>query len=90
MPFLIILVAWIIIVAAIVVASASRNVRFRQPPRSDDGHLVSPQQDLTCDTQYGHRHGTSETKRYIVHEDPPQGYVVLNGVERKISDCKYL
>ena len=36
----------------------------------------------------GHDH--HNIPRYIVHTDAETGYVVLNGVKRKISDCKYL
>ena len=90
MPFLIILAAWIFIVAVVTIVTASSK-RVRRPPMSDDGHTMPPAQDLTCETQYGHNHsGPSQNKRYIVHEDPPTGYVILNGVKRKISDCKNL
>ncbi len=90
MPFLIILAAWVFIVAVFTIVTASRKT-VRIPPKSDDGHSVPPSQDLTCETQYGHDHsGPKQTKRYIVHEDPPQGYVILNGIKRKISDCKNL
>lgn len=90
MPFLIILVTWIIIAAVIAAVSSARRGTLRVPPQSSDGHFVPRQQDLTCETQYGHQHGNEPNKRYIVHEDPPEGYVILNGVKRKISDCKYL
>lgn len=91
MPFLIILAAWIFIVAVFTIATASRKKSPRIPPMSDDGHTVPPSQDLTCETQYGHDHSdTRQNKRYIVHEDPQQGYVILNGIKRKISDCKNL
>jgi len=59
---------------------------------SNDGHIVPKNQDLTCEQQYGHNHSStvSEERRYIVHEDPEKGYVILNGVKRRIEDCKYL
>ena len=25
--------------------------------------------------------------RYIVHDEPEEGYVILNGVKRKLTDC---
>lgn len=62
-----------------------------------DGHVIPPQNDITCEGKEGHVHKplpASEQKeygpRYIVHDDPEEGYVVLNGVMRKISDCKDL
>ena len=55
---------------------------------SSDGHAVPKDQDLTCG-RYGHDHGDLQ-ERYIVHEDPPEGYVVLNGIKRRIEDCRNL
>lgn len=47
--------------------------------------------DIRCEQLYGHDHDDeSQTQRYIVHEEPEQGYVILNGVKRKISDCRDL
>ena len=44
---------------------------------SSDGHVIDPKNDPTC-AKYGHVH--EEVKhRYIVHEEPVQGYVNLNG-----------
>ncbi len=67
--------------------------RQRKPfiTRSDDGHKVPPAQDLTCEGQFRHRHDFDEvTPRYIVHEKPEQGYVILDGVKRRIKDIKDL
>lgn len=60
--------------------------------RSSDGHFVPKSQDLTCN-RYGHHHENEAMEygqRYVVHEDPEMGYVILNGVKRKLEDCKYL
>ena len=48
---------------------------------SSDGHKVSNEFDRTCETQFGHNHRTeySMDSRYVVHEEPTQGYIVLNG-----------
>ena len=56
---------------------------------SSDGHAVSRKNDLTCETKYGHDHGDAQP-RYIVHEDPDEGYVILNGIKRRLEDCKNL
>lgn len=56
---------------------------------SDDGHVVPESQDLTCETRHGHHHA-STGPRYIVHEEPERGYVVLNGVKRRLTDCRNL
>ena len=29
-------------------------------------------------------------KKDVVHDEPEQGYVILNGVKRRIEDCKDL
>lgn len=89
--FLFVLTFGIIFIAVISIVSAALRKAVRRPVRSSDGHIVPESQDLTCETEYGHHHApTPPGSRYIVHEDPPQGYVVLNGIKRKISDCKYL
>lgn len=50
--------------------------------------------DVTCETQYDHTHeqmNTSEYgKRYVVRPQVENGYVVLNGVKRKLTDCGML
>ena len=85
-----ILVAVINIVNAIISSGKRAGNRSRRSI-SDDGHAVPRSQDLTCETKYGHDHGGIEAqKRYIVHEDPEEGFVVLNGIKRRIKDCKYL
>ena len=50
---------------------------------------LKPKQDITCETQYEHDH-KDQGERYIVHDEPEQGYVILNGVKRRIEDCKDL
>ncbi|MBR3346395.1 MAG: hypothetical protein IKG37_04890 [Solobacterium sp.] len=62
-----------------------------------DGHVIPKQNDITCEGKEGHVHeplSSSQQKdygpRYIVHDDPAEGYVVLNGVMRKISECRDL
>lgn len=80
----------VIISMAVVGAGLSgKTVRKTYGTKSSDGHYVPKSQDMTC-RKYGHRHETESTPRYIVHEDPETGYVILNGIKRKISDCKNL
>ncbi len=105
-PFMIIVYA-LIIIAVIVKQKKlkgknnkqekiNNTVPYRQNRQrgtvSDDGHRVPRAQDLTCETQYGHRHNSPDDRnyapRYIVHEEPEPGYVILNGVKRKIKDIK--
>lgn len=73
---------------------AKQNKSVYQPPlplqtQTSDGHTLPKSKDVTCETEYGHDHGP-QAARYIVHDDPEKGYVVLNGVKRRLEDCKYL
>ncbi|NCB33159.1 MAG: hypothetical protein EOM64_04660 [Erysipelotrichia bacterium] len=84
----------LIITAATVAAVASQ--KKSRGPISSDGHIVTPGQDLTCD-RFGHQHPGNTAKdtadygrQYIVHNDPEDGYVILNGIMRKITDCRNL
>ena len=85
-PFIIIAVWIVIIAAASVISSIARR---KNTTYSSDGHAVPTEDDFTCETKYGHQHDYSE-RRYVVHEEPQQGYVVLNGIKRRIEDCKDL
>lgn len=85
-PFIFILFN-LIFIGTIVVLAAGSAKRARRPV-SDDGHAIPKEQDITCTALDGHDH--HNIPRYIVHTDAETGYVVLNGVKRKISDCKYL
>jgi hypothetical protein len=81
------LIVWAIVILAICSALIAAS---KKRTRSDDGHAVPRRQDLTCEKKYGHQHPDDGTHRYIVHEDPEEGYVILNGVKRKIKDCDKL
>ncbi|MBR4164434.1 MAG: hypothetical protein IKR11_12995 [Solobacterium sp.] len=89
--FLFVLI-WLLIIISVATTIISKYKPVQRLNRSSDGHIVPQNQDLTCETKCGHNHGTDSERqpRYIVHEEPQQGYVILNGVKRKISDCKYL
>ena len=86
-PFIIIAVWVVIIAAASIISSAMRKGSMNTI--SSDRHAVPREDDFTCETKYGHHHDYSE-RRYVVHEEPQQGYVVLNGIKRRIEDCKNL
>lgn len=60
---------------------------FRRP-RSTDGHALKKEQDITC-RQFGHRHPEWEepATRYIVHDDPEDGYIILNGKMMKRTEA---
>ncbi len=53
---------------------------------ASDGHVIPRSDDITCEGQYGHNHGDS-IPRYIVHEEPTEGYCILNGKKVALKDC---
>ena len=94
-------VVWIIAVIVMTIASirsAQKKTAGNRPRRtvSSDGHVVPPSEDLTVDTGASHysrhkEHAEEEFgRRYIVHNEPVQGYVILNGVMRSLEECKDL
>lgn len=78
-------------VAIISLVSSAQKKRKRLM-RSSDGHFVKPEENLTCEAKENHKHPKSNEfgERYIVHNEPSLGYVTLNGVLRRIEDCKDL
>ena len=68
--------------------SAGRNARKAagNGPMAADGHRVPKDQDISC-RRFGHNHEEFDTPRYIPHEDPEEGYIVLNGVRMKLSEA---
>ena len=61
---------------------------FQRPVRTSDGHQLSDEQDITC-RQYGHNHSGVEEPgaRYIVHDDPEDGFIILNGKKMRITEA---
>lgn len=99
----IIVFAWIIISVLIGVLPSLANKnkksgsihtkRFYKRPVSSDGHAIPAKDDITCANIEEHYHaprGYDKLPRYIVHEEPELGYVILNGKKRRLTDCKYL
>ena len=81
----------LVIVFVSIAASSSAALKQHKPTVSDDGHRIPKKMDLTCEGEYGHEHSKAESQpRYIVHEEPEDGYVVLNGIKRRIEDCRNL
>jgi hypothetical protein len=77
--------------------SRQKQMYPRRRTVSSDGHAVSRRDDITCTDEAGHNHQKEISRmeqefgpRYIVHNDPEEGYVVLNGVKRRLEDCKNL
>lgn len=55
-------------------------------PMASDGHRVPKDQDISCQ-RYGHKHEEFDTPRFIPHDDPEEGYVILNGVKMKLTEA---
>lgn len=66
-------------------AGAERRPSGKSPLASD-GHRVPKDQDISC-RRYGHKHEAFDTPRFIPHEDPEQGYIILNGVRMKLTEA---
>jgi hypothetical protein len=84
----------IVVVFASVITTALKKKRTTI---AADGHVIPPEKDITCEGKENHQHpklSAMDQKdygpRYIVHDDPETGYVILNGIKRKITDCKDL
>ncbi|MCR5627984.1 MAG: hypothetical protein K6F99_11730 [Lachnospiraceae bacterium] len=61
--------------------------KSRQPSTfSSDGHRIDKDEDPTC-AKYGHVH-ENVPERYIVHDEVPEGYCILNGKKVKLKEAK--
>ena len=61
---------------------------FGRSVRTSDGHSLSDEQDITC-RQFGHNHPAWEEPgmRYIVHDDPEEGFIILNGKKMRVTEA---
>jgi len=54
-------------------------------------YSIPKSQDIRCETKYGHSHRpeySMKNGRYIVHDKPTTGYIVLNGVKYSRNELK--
>ena len=47
-------------------------------PLADDGHYIKAEDDISC-RRFGHQHAEDAVPRFIPHNDPEEGYIILNG-----------
>ena len=94
MEFIGVFLLALIVVTISSIRKAQQTVVSGRHPVSSDGHRVPPEDDLTVSTgasRYEHQGNEEEFgRRYIVHNEPVEGYVILNGIMRKLEDCKDL
>lgn len=57
---------------------------------SNINKAINKSEDYTCETRYNHTHRPeySMPNRYVVHEKPMQGYIVLNGKRYSKNELK--
>lgn len=60
----------------------------KRPFSASDGHVMKGEQDISC-RQFGHDHPEWEepSARYIVHDDPEEGFIILNGKKMRITEA---
>lgn len=91
------LICVLFVIGTMIESALNGNLTKKYPQfkKASDGHFIPKEKDISCENQYGHVHRKMDmtnvdNARYIVHEDPETGYVILNGVKRRIEDCKNL
>ena len=59
---------------------------------ASDGHRISAEDDISC-ARYGHDHSNDPMQKdipkeqFIVHNEPPEGYINLNGKIIKLTEA---
>ncbi|MCR4892936.1 MAG: hypothetical protein K5989_12235 [Lachnospiraceae bacterium] len=93
------ILVWIFIIAIIIKSGRKVNKnkpgmntpKRNVPPRSRNGEYNTPR----LPEQYNpkrkiHNHPGLDEGGLVVHEEAEEGYVILNGVKRRLKDCKNL
>ncbi|MCR4762259.1 MAG: hypothetical protein K5696_01880 [Lachnospiraceae bacterium] len=70
--------------------SAPRE-NLKQERIASDGHIIPARDDISC-ARFGHRHEKSRDPEFpeepfIVHDEPTEGYINLNGKTLKRSEA---
>jgi hypothetical protein len=83
---------WTVIIIAIICALASSaGKKKRKYPYSDRTPIVEqthrPHEPVG---EYSSNHADRVNENLIHHPEPEPGYVVLNGIKRRIEDCRNL
>ena len=64
--------------AASVFARSAGKTGPKTRPLADDGHYIKAEDDISC-RRFGHQHAEDAVPRFIPHNDPEEGYIILNG-----------
>ncbi len=69
-------------------AGVSGSQRSNRQAKALDGHVLTGEKDITC-RQFGHRHSLKEEPemRFLVHDEPEQGFILLNGIKMRITEA---
>lgn len=65
-------------VAETIARSTGKTGKFISRALASDGHYIEGEDDISC-RQYGHSHPEADVPRFIPHNDPEEGYIILNG-----------
>ena len=84
--FFIVVVGFIVAITVLsVTTSKIYPQRGANVPRMDPNHLFREPRG-----EYGENHADIVDDRVVNHPEPENGYVVLNGIKRRLEDCKWL
>ena len=65
-------------IAETIARSTGKTGKFFSRALADDGHYIEGKDDISC-RQYGHNQPDADVPRFIPHDDPEDGYIILNG-----------
>lgn len=86
--FIFVIVLVIVITVLSVTTSKNYPQRGINTPRNDINHFFREPHEPSG--EYGENHQDIVDDRVVNHPEPEIGYVVLNGVKRRLEDCKWL
>jgi len=84
--FFIFVVGFVVVITVLSVTTSKFSPQHgANIPRIDPNHLFHEARG-----EYGENHADIVDDRVVHHPEPESGYVVLNGIKRRLEDCKWL
>lgn len=75
----------------IIVAVSVSSTKKVTPPYHNNSPIVEPNHLWHAPRgEYGENHADIVDDKIVNHPEPEPGYVVLNGIKRRLEDCKWL